>query len=27
MQEIMKVPDIEGKWDSEEVEKLILGKL
>ena len=27
MQEVMSMPDIETKWESEEVEKMILGKL
>ena len=27
MQEVMTMPDIETKWESEEVEKMILGKL
>jgi kynurenine 3-monooxygenase len=27
MQEVMKMPDIETKWESEEVEKMILNKV
>ncbi len=27
MEEVMQIPDIEQKWNSEEVEKLILAKL